>query len=56
MNAAEDDIVSICLRCHYGKLVGIPCQVGVANDVFALIMVAEDDDAVSEFFAGFFDA
>ena len=55
MNAAEDDIFGLGLRRHYRKLVAVARQIGVADNVVALVMMAENDDALAQFLAGRLD-
>jgi hypothetical protein len=51
VDAAEDDVLGLRLRRHHRQLIGISRQVGVADNVVALVVVAEDDDAAAKFAA-----
>ncbi len=55
MDAAEDDIFGFGLRRHHRKLIAVAGQVGVADNVVALIMMAENDDALAQFLTCRFD-
>ena len=56
VHAAKDDVFGIGLRRHHRKLIRIAGQIGVADDVVTLVMMAENYDPRTQFLPSFFDS
>ncbi len=55
MHAAEYDILGVGLRSHHRKLIRVARQIGVPDDVVALVMVSKYDDPRPKLLAGKLD-
>src|ERR1017187_745981 len=49
VDAAEDDVLRICLRGDFGELVAVAGEVGEADDLVALVVVAEQNSGRAQF-------
>ena len=49
MDAAENDVLCIGLRGYFGELVAVAGEVGKADDLVALVVVAEQDGGLAQF-------
>ena len=49
VDAAENDVLRICLRGDFGELVAVAGEVGEADDLVALVVVAEQDGGRAQF-------
>ena len=43
VHSAKDNVFGVGLSGDFGELVAVPCVVGEANDLIALVVMAEED-------------
>ena len=56
MHAAEHNVLSIGARCLLRQFVRVAAKIGKADDLIALVMVAQDDRARAQDISGLSDA